>query len=70
MRVIIDRFEGDFAVCEQENKEFINIEQKRIPATAKEGDVLLVEEDDIRLDVGETEARRRKIKELAEDLWE
>jgi len=31
MRVIIDRFEGDYAVCQDENKKIINIERGRLP---------------------------------------
>lgn len=70
MRVIIDRFEGDFALCEKENRKFINIERKRIPAEAQEGDVLIIEGDEISLDIEESELRRRKIEKLGEDLWE
>jgi len=41
MRLIVDRFEGDFAVCENENKEMINVCRSELPADVKEGDVLL-----------------------------
>lgn len=42
MEVIIDRFEGDFAVCENKNREMINIERKLIPKDAREGDILVI----------------------------
>ena len=37
MRVIIDRFEGDFAVCEKENGEMLDSEKSKVPSKAKEG---------------------------------
>ena len=40
MKLVIDRFEGTFAVCETETKEFVHVSKKDIPAEAKEGDVL------------------------------
>jgi len=45
MKVIIDRFEGDYAVCEKEGRTMVDIERNKIPAEAKEGDALLVEDD-------------------------
>ncbi|MCQ1528419.1 DUF3006 domain-containing protein [Lutispora saccharofermentans] len=69
MRYIIDRFEGDYAVCEDENKEVVNIERARIPAEAKEGDVLVIHEDKICLDIDETIKRKEHIQRLMDDLW-
>ncbi len=39
-KLIIDRFEGDFAVCEQEDKIFINISKNSLPPDVKEGDFI------------------------------
>jgi len=39
--LIIDRFEGDYAVVETD-KGVVNIPRADIPATAKEGDVLVI----------------------------
>lgn len=69
MKVIIDRFEGDFAVCEKEDKTMIDIERSKIPAEAKEGDVLLVEEGAVLIDEEETEKRKERIREITKDLW-
>ena len=33
--LIIDRFEGEFAVCENEKSEMINIERSKLPREAK-----------------------------------
>jgi|GEM_PF-47045 len=70
MRYIIDRFEGNYAVCEDENKNMVNIERNKLPLPAKEGDVLSVEGNDIKVDYDSTEARKQKIKKMMESLWE
>lgn len=69
MKLIIDRFEGNFAVCEMENKEIIDIERSRIPKEAKEGDILVINSDKIYISYEETEKRRSEIERLANELW-
>lgn len=68
-KVIIDRFEGDFAVCEDENRRMINIEKWRLPADAKEGCVLIINEDGIDVDYAETMARKDKIRRMMDSLF-
>ncbi|HHV30293.1 DUF3006 domain-containing protein [Acetivibrio mesophilus] len=70
MRLIVDRFEGDFAVCENDNKEMINISKSKLPPDVKEGDVLLKIDDKYIIDTEETEARKQKISNMLDDLWE
>jgi hypothetical protein len=70
MRVIIDRFEGNFAVCEKEDRAMINIEKSKLPSEVKEGDVLVVDGDKIVIDVKGAADRKQKIKKLMDDLWE
>jgi hypothetical protein len=69
MKVIIDRFEGSYAVCEKEDRQMIDIERGALPAEAKEGDVLDIEGDRIVIDNDETIKRRKRIEELTRDLW-
>ena len=69
IKVIKDRFEGEFAVCEAEKGKMINIEKFRLPANAKEGDVLIVSPDKIEIDEEETKKRKKRIEELMRDLW-
>ncbi|MDD2482625.1 MAG: DUF3006 domain-containing protein [Lutispora sp.] len=69
MRYIIDRFEGDYAVCEDVNKEIINIERTEIPSEAKEGDVIVRHEGKIYIDIDETNKRKENIQRLMDDLW-
>jgi hypothetical protein len=69
MKLVIDRFEGDYAVCEKEDREMIDIKRDIIPEGAKEGDVLDIEGDKIIVDVKETEKRKKEIEKLTKDLW-
>jgi len=69
MRLIVDRFEGDFAVCENENKEMINVCRSELPADVKEGDVLLKMNDKYVIDTAATEERKKKISRMMDELW-
>lgn len=64
MKIIIDRFEGDFAVVELEDRTFINMPKKLIPFGASEGTVLI-----INIDHEETEKLKAEISRLAKDLF-
>jgi len=70
MKAIIDRFEGDFAICELEDKSMINIEKDKLPNNAKEGSVLNVQGNNITFDETETKERNERIKKLMNSLWE
>lgn len=41
MRYVIDRFEGDFAVCETPEGTMVNVARALLPADAKEGRAVL-----------------------------
>lgn len=70
IKVIIDRFEGPYAVCEKEDKSMMDIKRINIPRDAKEGSVLIIKKDGICIDKDETERRKNKIKNITNDLWE
>ena len=55
-KFIVDRIEGDKAVLECENGDMVNLELKALPKNIKEGD--------------ETKARKEKIKNLMNSLFE
>lgn len=60
--LIIDRFEGDFAVVEDSEKETnINIRKEFIEEGAREGDVLALFETFYMIDHAETKKRREEI---------
>lgn len=70
MKYVIDRFECDFAVCEDEEGNMINIDKTTLPIEAKEGDVIIFDCNSVKIDKEETTKRRKRINELAENLWE
>lgn len=63
-KLIIDRFEGDFAVCETDDLEFVNIPIAALPCGAKEGDVFTIS-----IDKSETDKRKEKIEGLMNSLF-
>lgn len=64
MQVIIDRFEGNFAVVELENKERISMPKSLVPKGAKEGDII-----DIVINEALTKKRREQMGNRLKDLW-
>lgn len=64
MNVIIDRFEGDFAVVEIDTAQFVNLPKKLLPPKAKEGDVVSIE-----INEKETKKREQGIAKLMNDVW-
>lgn len=57
--LIIDRFEGEFALCEDEGRQMRRIPRAELPAQAREGDCLTCEEGRLRIDSQAAEARRK-----------
>ena len=69
MRAVIDRFEGEFAVMEFADG-YKNISRQMLPDEAREGDVLIFQDEQWRVDKGATRNSKEKIEKLAEELWE
>jgi hypothetical protein len=67
MKLVIDRFEGKYAVCVQEDK-VINIPRYKVPINAKDGDCLIMENGFFVVQNEETEDRRYRVKKLMDDL--
>lgn len=66
----IDRFDGGYAVCENDDGEAFEIELSRLPSGVREGDVLAMSDGgEIMRDKEETQRRRKKIKDLEDTLW-
>lgn len=70
MELIIDRFEEEYAVCEDENKKILNINKSKIPKQAKEGDIIIYRDGTYILDKEKSLNRKKYIEELTKDLWE
>lgn len=64
MEVIVDRFEGDYAVVEVAIGKCVNIPRVLVP-DAKEGDIIKIE-----IEKEETEERKKYIKDLMNNVFE
>ncbi len=64
--LIIDRFEGDYAVIEYNNSTF-DLPRSLLPNDAKEGDVLNIS---MTIDQEKTKQQKDKVTKLMEDLFE
>ncbi|AJH78139.1 DUF3006 domain-containing protein [Heyndrickxia coagulans] len=70
-RYIIDHFEGEkFAVCEDESLKLVDIERSKLPKSAKEGDALIYENGEYRIDKKRTDEMKREIEKMMDDVWE
>ncbi|MDI9508470.1 MAG: DUF3006 domain-containing protein [Clostridiales bacterium] len=70
-KYIVDRFEGDYAICEDENNLLINIEHSKLPPETKEGDCLIINKDgDFSIDVIATNDKRQEIRSKLDSLFE
>lgn len=66
----IDRFEGEYAVCIDENEGTVNIHISQVPANAKEGDILEKQNDKFIVNSEKTRLKREEIIKLQDSLWE
>ncbi|MBQ3969438.1 MAG: DUF3006 domain-containing protein [Clostridia bacterium] len=66
----VDRIEGDKAVLECENGDFVTLELGSLPKTIREGDVIRFNANSCFLDADETERRSEKIRALMERVFE
>ena len=69
MNVTIDRFEGELAVCEKEDRQMIDIEKSKLPEMCKEGDILNIKNNIITIDLEATKKRKKEIEKLTENFW-
>lgn len=63
MELIIDRFEGEYAVLEAEDQTCYNVPRAILPDGAHEGDLIIIS-------IGDNSERKEKIKRLMDDLFE
>jgi hypothetical protein len=54
MKLTIDRFEGDFAICEKEDQTALYLNRRELLVDAKEGDVLVIGDDNTKIEATET----------------
>lgn len=63
-KLVIDRFEGSYAICEDETKTFSKVPKYRLPLGCKEGDTLIQDSDGmLQVAKNETKGNENRIRE-------
>ena len=70
MRLIIDRIEGNFAVCETEDMSIVNIPISDFSFEVQEGNVLIFENGIYAIDEEYESARRAKLFALQNSIFD
>lgn len=71
MKLILDRFEEGFAVCEiEDTKEMINLDISLMPPDVICGDCLDYENEIVTINVQRTKETLERIKNKMRSLWE
>lgn len=71
MRLSLDRFEGDYAICEDDAQKVHEIHKSKLPTNAKPGDIFVLSlEGSLSVDKVQTERRKQKIIGLQRKLFE
>lgn len=71
MKVIVDRIEEEYVICELEDRTIIQILKNKISFKVKEKDVLdITDMNNIYLDKEATKKRKLEIKKIIKNLWE
>lgn len=65
---IIDRFEGEYAVCEHD-AEMVDIAKVFLPKNAKAGDVIVERDGKYMIDQKQTDERRKRVIQLQDELF-
>ncbi|MBR1653607.1 MAG: DUF3006 domain-containing protein [Clostridia bacterium] len=69
--LVIDRFEGNLAVCEnRETGEMMNIDISKLPENIEEGDVLKLENNEYQIDEEKRKEIEDRITNKLQDLFE
>jgi len=70
VRGIIDRFEGEYAVVEMDNRIMKNIKIEMLPQGVKEGTAIKYVKGEWQIDRERSENLKSELDELAKDLFE
>lgn len=66
----IDRFEGDFAVCEnRQTGEFVNIPKSKLPKDAIRGSIIIYSDGIYILDSTSTQNEQTELKNMVNNLF-
>lgn len=70
MELIVDRLEEEYIVCEDENKNIVNILKNEVEDEVKEGDIIVFVDGKYIINKEKTKNRKEYIQDLIKDLWE
>ncbi len=65
MKIVVDRFEGDYVIIELESGKIVDIPKSVMPPNASEGDVI-----DLSIDKEATKKRRLEMKGKTQGIWD
>lgn len=69
MKYIIDRIEENIVICEnQETKKIEQFNKEQFPNNIKEGDIVYLEENKFKVNLNETDKKKKEIEELMKKL--
>jgi len=68
MQYVIDRFEGNVAICENDDLHRIEIEKTLLPNGAKEGSTIIIGEDSTIILFDDVE-RKQRIADKMKSVW-
>ncbi len=63
-KLIIDRYEGTYTICEDKDQKYFAIETAEMPSDAKPGCVIVISDDGV-ISIDEEETKRRRERILA-----
>lgn len=67
----IDRFEGNYAICEQEDQSTVSVPKYKLPLGCKEGDCLVLDEDGMfQPDREEKTVKEKRIRDKMNRIFE
>lgn len=69
-RLSVDRIEGNYAICEDDNGDMIELPLEKLPKSVQEGDCLVKSGEAYLIDAEETERRREENFRLMQDLFD
>lgn len=69
-KLMIDRFEGNYAVCERDDKTIVKIPKYKLPLGCKEGDCLVLDSEGMyQPDAVTTKSREKRLRDKMNRLF-
>ncbi len=69
MKYVIDRIEGNIAICEDENGKMVELDIAKLPLDIKEGSIIIEKNSRYIIDEKVTEEKKKEVKKRMNNLW-